>query len=487
MIAISVGTAAVASLPVTRAESAPTSATRLQRYGVGPSGSDNGMRKACTGTRSTGPQVLCVRAGGRGTGAAAAPIGTIGAAMAAARDGDIVQVAGGNGVRYGESVRVGNFGPGDCDNAGVAGRNFIFLGGFSADFSSRDARANPVLVTGDGKAPAFVLCVMGGRTVVDGFRISTGGRARGFVGSAGGYSGEGGSLVVSHNVVFDNRPPGAIDDSTVGGGISVVVQQAATIEVSNNYVHDNESGRGSGIATDTKSENEPVGTMKVLHNRVEKNSSFGSHGGGMNIAGNAEIAYNLVLGNAVKGERGGGGWGGGFIADGGRPVVVHHNVVMGNEGAAYGQGEFYDEDVDARVSFEFVAANGCSEDHRNSEILVDVGERGDSVADFSNITVVNHRCPTMDVGALVVQQGAKAKVRKSVFANNVGVAGKAFDFGVDDTGTIAVEATVTRQGRPGRGNVSADPVFVDVATGDYRSKAFPDHGAFAPGGLDSRN
>lgn len=484
-IVISIAATAAPPLAITRAESAPTTANRLQRYGAGPSGRDNGMKKPCTGIR-TGPQVLCVRAGARGTGTAAAPMGTIGAAVAAARDGDIVQVAGGDAVRYSESVRVGNFGPGDCDNAGVAGRNYTFLGGFGADFTSRDAGANPTLVTGDGKTPAFVICVMGRRSIVDGFQISTRGRARGFVGSSGGYGNEGGSLVVSHNEVSSNRPPGEIDDSTVGGGISVVVHRAATVEVSDNYVHDNESGRGSGIATDTKSESKPIGTMKVLRNRVEKNTSLGSHGGGMNISGNAEIAYNLVLGNAVKGERGGGGWGGGFIAVGGRPVIVHHNVVTGNSGAAYGQGEFYDEDVDARVSFEFVAANGCSDDHRNSEILVDIGERGDSVGDFANITVVDHRCPTMDVGALVVQQGARAKVRKSIFANNIGVGAKPYDFGIDDTGTITVESTVTRQGRPGRGNVTADPAFIDVAKGDYRSKVFPDHGAFAPGGLDSR-
>ena len=419
-------------------------------------------------------------------GTAAAPMGTISAAVAAARDGDLVQVAGGRGVRFAESVRVGNFGPGDCDNAGVADHNISLLGGFSADFASRDAGAHPVLVTGDGKAPAFVLCVMGGRTVVDGFRISTGGRARGFVGSAGGYSGEGGSLVVSHNVVFGNRPAGEISDETVGGGVSVVVQTKATAEISDNHVYENESGRGAGISTETVAETEPVGTMKVLRNRVEKNTSFGSHGGGMNIAGNAEIAYNVVLENVILGERGGGGWGGGFIADSGHPVIAHHNVVMGNQGAEYGQGEFYDEDVDARVSFELVAGNGCSDDPRNSEILVDVGERGDSRADFANITVVNHRCPTMSVGALVVEGGAKATVRKSIFANNIGVGAKAFDLGVDGKGTITVEATVTRQGRPGRGNVTSDPGFVDASKGDYRSTTFAGRGAFAQGGLDPR-
>ena len=462
---------------VTTSRTTPSTRT----YGAGPVGGDNGMLKPCTGRRDAGPQVLCVRAGGAGTGTAAAPFATIGAAVEAARDGDVIEVAEGE---YRESVRVGNFGPGDCDNAGVAGRNYVFLGGFSGDFAIRDAGKYKARVSGSGGSPAFVVCVMGGRTVVDGFHVSTGRRARGFVGSAGGYSNEGGTLVVSHNVVSGNRPSGEIDDATFGGGVIATVQSGATVELTDNQVRDNESGRGAGITTETKGETKPVGTMRVLRNLVERNTSMGSHGGGMNIAGNAEIAYNVVRDNAVLGRLGGGGWGGGFIADGGRPVIVHHNVVVGNRAAAYGNGEFYDSDVDARVSFEFVSGNGCSDDHRNSEILVDIGEQSDSSADFSNVTVLNHRCPTMDVGALVVQEGARAKVHNSIFWNNVGAGGKLFDFGVDDVGRIDVDTTVTRAGRAGRDNTTADPGFADVRTGDYRSKAFPARGAFAPGGLN---
>ena len=319
--------------------------------------------------------------------------------------------------------------------------------------------------------------------MVDGFVIDTAHKARGFVGVAGTFGGGKGTLIVSHNVASNNRPAEKIEDSTFGGGIAVSVLSGASAEITDNHVRDNESGRGAGISTDTKTETKPIGTMKVLRNLVEKNTSYGSHGGGMNITGNAEIAYNVVRENKVLGREGGGGWGGGFLADGGRPVIAHHNVVMNNSAAAYGNGEFYDSDVDAKVSFEFIANNGCSDDPRNSEILVDIGDRADSTADFSNITVVGHRCPTMTVGALVVQQGAHAKVHKSIFWNNVGASGKALDLGVDDAGSVDVDSTVTQQGKTGPGNATADPEFFDAAAGDFRSKAFPTRGAFAEGGL----
>lgn len=455
-------------------------ATPVTMYGAGPKGTDNAMVKPCTGTRNVGGQVLCVRSSASGNGTATSPFGTIGGAVAKAHDGDVIQVAGG---RYAESVRVGNYGPSDCNNAGIADHNFVFLGGFRNDFGARNAAQYPAMVTGKDGIPAFVLCVMGGKTVVDGFAISTGQKSRGFVGSAGGYAGEGGSLTISHNVVSGNKPSEVIDDSTYGGGIVVTVLSRASVDVTDNQVRNNQAGRGAGITTQTTSETKPVGSMKVMRNLVEDNTSLGSHGGGMNVVGNAEIAYNVIRRNRVLGQLGGGGWGGGFIADGGRPIVVHHNVVVENQAAAYGNGEFYDSDVDARVSFEFVSSNGCSPDPLNSEILVDVGDLADSKADFTNITVTKHRCPTMTAGALVVQQGAKAKVHNSIFADNVGLGTKPFDFGIDATGSIEVDTTVTKQGWPGRGNTKDDPKFADMKAGDYRSTKFPTRGAFVPGGL----
>ncbi len=464
-----------------RPDAAPLPTGPLTLYGAGPTGVDNGVAEPCTGPTASGRQVLCVRAGASGTGTAAAPLGTITAALAVARDGDVVQVAG--DASYAESVQHGAY-KNTCDNAGVA-LNVSLLGGFGPDFAARDAATYPTTVTGDGTAPAFVVCTMAGASVLDGFVVATGNTDRGIIASAGGFADEGGTLVVSHNVVRDNQAPGVIDDVTFGAGISVHAYAGATVEVSDNHVLDNTSGRGAGIlgqAGNTVGE----GAVVITRNRVERNTSRGSHGGGMNLVGAVEVSYNVVLDNQLLGELAGGGWGAGFIVDGNsqRPrAQVHHNVVMGNQAASYASGEFYDEDVDATVAFELIRANGCVDERRSSGILVDGGNLGDSTVTFRNLTVIGHRCATAELGALVVQGGSDAIVEASVFWDNLGAGDAPLDFGIDDTGTITVTGTVTQQGHAGADNTTDDPGFVDAAAGNYHSTTFPDRGAFAPGGL----
>src|SRR5678815_2105838 len=100
---------------------------RDRMYGAGPSGSDNGVAEACTGPIASGRQVLCVSAGA-----------SISDAVAAARDGDVIQV--GTGM-FAESVELGDY-QDTCDNGGVA-INVSLLGGFRDDFAERDAAAYP--------------------------------------------------------------------------------------------------------------------------------------------------------------------------------------------------------------------------------------------------------------------------------------------------------------------------------------------------------
>ena len=138
--------------------------------------------------------------------------------------------------------------------------------GFRSDFTARDAQKYPSTVSGSGAVPAFVICVMGGRTVVDGFRISTGRRARGFIGSAGGYSKEGGTLVVSHNVAFDNRPAETIDDSTFASLIAGIDFTAARVRATSNGSREGPRGaaaEGEDEAHEPQADTEPARSRRA--------------------------------------------------------------------------------------------------------------------------------------------------------------------------------------------------------------------------------
>src|SRR5204863_519889 len=80
-------------------------------------------------------------ASGGGSGTAAAPFAGINAALAAARPGDVIQVAAG---AYPENVAIGR-----SANALVE-TNLTLLGGFSPDFATRDASKFRSVIDGGG-------------------------------------------------------------------------------------------------------------------------------------------------------------------------------------------------------------------------------------------------------------------------------------------------------------------------------------------------
>lgn len=214
----------------------------IQFLGKGPNGYDNGQRFACTGAGTGSPSVICVRAGsGSGAnGSTAAPYATIGAALAAAAPKDIIQVAAGV---YPENVAVGQI------NAPVE-TAFTLLGGFSADFATRNASQFRSVIDGRGAGPAVQLHLQSdGQTVVDGFRI-TGGRGLGADWEDGNGRGGGvygalignGELLISHNEVFRNQSNG-FDDENRGGGINADGQDydgsTPAIRIEDNVIHSN--------------------------------------------------------------------------------------------------------------------------------------------------------------------------------------------------------------------------------------------------------
>ncbi len=221
-------------------------------------------------------------------GSKAKPFSTIGAALAAAADGDTIAVAVGD---YPENVLVRD-------------RAIHLYGGYSADFSVRDPATNVTTIQGDG-TDSVVSLVESGDSTVDGFRITGGTRSvlPGYGDLGGGIYIQGGSPTIANDLIEgnDTRPPTPGGSDPLGGGIFA---DASNVSILDNVIRGNTSGRGGGVAI-------TGGSPRVIGNIVQDNVGVADHGCGLYIAAtDAEISGNRITGNEI-GRALGYGWGGG--------------------------------------------------------------------------------------------------------------------------------------------------------------------------------
>ncbi len=264
----------------------------------------------------------------------------------------------------------------------------------------------------------------------------------------------------------DRRQPhrsNAVDDhadvdpgETEGGGIATYGND---ISIIGNVIENNRAGRGSGISS--------IGEATIQGNTVSGNVSVGDHGGGLYLAGEPSVLGNHIEGNRI-GEVLGYGWGGGLIVYGdGTMATLQGNVITGNFAVAAGSGVFIDDGADATLTDELYYANECTVDG-GTEMLVDSGGETPTVAHLVNVTIAQTDCPNSGNGgallAAISEAGAppcEITVTRSIFWGNGG----------DDIVSAGCDLTVTssdtEQAIDGEGNISADPMFVDPAGGDF--------------------
>ncbi|MCA9665043.1 MAG: right-handed parallel beta-helix repeat-containing protein [Myxococcales bacterium] len=415
-----------------------------------PSGADPaGLSSDSLSVQPCGGAVLCVRAGASGgDGSAASPFGTIGAAIAAASDGDTLQIAGGT---YRE-------------NAVVSSKALALLGGFSDDFSSRVPATNVTTVEGVGGEAAVAL-IDAGKSTVEGLRITKGTgnelEKQYFI-LGGGLFARGGEPQVMHNLIEGNDIISSHNNPENQGG-GVFFDGCDSVRFVGNVVRNNLSGRGALGASN--------GNVHIEGNVVIDNTAEGDHGGGIYVAAaSVNVVNNLVERNKVLSKDSpGGGWGAGvLIYNEGTVATLSGNVVRDNYAAAAGSGVFIDDGAVATLSNELYANNQCAQDG-GTGLYVDGadGGIGTTVRAF-NVTIVNHRCNTGLKGAIYVEHDSSLTLANAIVWGNGGN-----DFIVDSTSKLEVRYSIVEQASiQGDGVIKQDPLFAEGASDFHlRSRA----------------
>ena len=442
----------------------------VRAVGSGPVGDDNGQIFSCTGIQAAAPAVICVRAGAApgGSGTALAPLASINTAIAAAKAGDVVQVAA---ARYAETVALGAFN-------NPSSKHLSLLGGFNANFTQRNASLNVSIIDGRLLNPAVQLHVDSAQTTtLDGFEVTRGvGLGTSFK-DGYGYGGGvyavqdgNGTLVISHNHVHSNRSSDHTQADTRGGGIHGHSQNfggaTATIRIEDNLVLSNLAGKGAGINVSGRQ-------ASVLRNLVANNITHNDHGGGIYVStGSTNVHDNVIRANVV-GATVGYGWGGGVLIAA-ASADLRRNLITDNYTPSEGSAVFWDEGATGTMKNDLIVGNRCPLDNRLASVLyIDGGPGGASSVAIENVTVADHLCPNANPGAVVlIEDGSMISIRNAIFWNNTGNS-----FATLTGGTYSITHSITNQS--GSGNLFTNPQFA-TAPNDYHVRSM--FGRYTPSG-----
>ncbi len=396
----------------------------------------------CTGVGGGTPAVLCVREGSSGgDGTSAAPYADIPEALAAAADGDTIQVAAG--------IYSGNL--------MINALEIRLLGGFSDDFETRDVSQYPTSILGSGGSAAVTL-TNARATRVEGFFINGG--------TGGGLCVVGGAPLISSNVIEGNDTRDRNGDcGQAGGGIGT---DDADIVIVGNLIRNNIARYGGGVATTR-------GNVTIDLNTIQNNTGWDDHGGGMYIASTVTVSRNLIEGNVIGGSIDvTWGWGGGVIAFGeGNTATFISNVIRGNTAPSIGSGVFFDDGISASMNNDIVYGNACPESGGAGVYVDGLNESLGSSLTMRHVTIAEHGCSSTYGGnGVFLERGSTLRVENSILWGNDQSSSEIY---TDPSSSYSAVYSDLQQVVAGTGNFSLDPLFVNAQAGDFHLRSTAGH------------
>ncbi len=296
----------------------------------------------------------------------------------------------------------------------IPGKGLKVFGGYSADFTSRDAVGNRTQIT--GLANNHVLKFLGtvdNTTEVDGFMI-TGGGGINFSGIP--YSAEyGGGVMLNgasptlRNMEITGNMVGNSSDLGCGGGI-MMTNSTAILE--NVHIHDNTGLYGAGLFA---YESSPTLINCVVENNpsINDNLTYNPSGGGIHALDSTLSLTDCTVRGHVDQVNGGGIYLAGYNTSSSLDMVggeVSGNSAKDNGGGLYINGGALSV---SRVLFD-----------ANTKTVTSTFQHGGGIyATAADVALDSLTCTNnqgMIGGAIELTGNTSAAVTNSVFANNIG-------------------------------------------------------------------
>ncbi len=293
--------------------------------------------------------------------------------------------------------------------------------GTESSLTQRNLGDNTTVSILDGRQAGSVVTIdncPSAATTVDGLTIQNG-----YGQNGGGIYCNNSSPTISNNVIKKNVVINRGSGISVRGSSSPVITNN-TITENGTYTSGMEGGGIDLLYPDA------AGT-RVVHNVISRNNVWSSGGAGISLNGDAEIAYNVIVENSCRACDGAGIRGNGSSA-----AKIHNNFIARNSTAGSGGG----------MALFVYSATVTNNTITNNSAGSSAGLGGGGIALGGSVTLANNIISFNSDGIYLPYPDVPYLSHNNVFGNTNG----------DYLGV-------------GRGatDVSADPLFVDNAVGNY--------------------